>query len=64
LIKIEPPQKEEVVTPPPAEGEVAAEGEVPAAEGETAPADSASVATSAKGAGTAPTQEPKAEEQK
>ncbi len=59
LVKVEPPQKEEVVVPPPAEGEVSAEGEVPAegeapvAEGEAAPIE-----------GTASTQEAKPEEQK
>lgn len=58
IVKVEPPQKEEVVAPPPAagvptEGEVPAEGEAPVAEGEAAPAE-----------GPTPAQEPKAEEQK
>lgn len=41
VVKVEPPQKEEVVAPPaPAEGEVPAEGEAAPAEGETiAPAE-------------------------
>ena len=73
LVKVEAPQKEEVVVLPPteevpAEGEAPVEGEVPAegvvpAEGEVAPPKGPAVAETQAGK-QAPAQEPKAEEKK